>query len=135
MFFFNELSQFLAIVSQPTVLILLPLQNNSGATSHAIAPKLLTLSAIPTLLELLTSHSFLINPVKHFITPLPVHINTRPVDYSVNSFIPVKYSISPRLNTFDNTSVEYPARLPAFSPRSFITPNICSVFSWINSSP
>ena len=57
MFFFNELSQFLAIVSQPITPILLSAQNNSGATAQAIAPKPLTLSTIPTSLELLLSHS------------------------------------------------------------------------------
>ena len=88
MFFFNELSQFLAIVSQPTALILLPSQNNSGATSHAIAPKLLTLSAIPTLLELLTLHPFLINPVKHFIPSLHIYIGFQSIDYIIKQFNP-----------------------------------------------
>ena len=134
MFLFNKFSQYLAIVSQQPA-TKYTTKEQFRCYSLAIAPNSLQLSVIPISLDFLLSHSFLINPVKHFITPLPVHINTRPVDYSVNSFIPVKYSISPRLNTFDNTSVEYPARLPAFSPRSFITPNICSVFSWINSSP
>lgn len=67
-----------------------PIYTNLGATAKFIAPKFLTLSTIPISLDLLLSHPFLINPVKHFIPLLLIHINSKYVNYLVKQFNPGK---------------------------------------------
>ena len=61
---------------------------NLGATAPAITPKSFTLSAIPTILDLLSSHPLLINPIIHPIAFLMCHINTEPVKHPIKQLNP-----------------------------------------------